>query len=137
MKYFIVVVCEDHCVVGIEEGIIQACHGKLSPMQKLKHGDKVILYAPRVSISSSILSRKFISIGTVKDEELYQLNITEDFSPFRRNVEYDKSLKPVYIYDILDLLDLTKNNKNWGIKFRYGFFEISENDFNTIYNHMK
>jgi hypothetical protein len=29
-------------------------------------------------------------------------------------------------------LDFIKNKKAWGYPFRFGFFEISENDFNRI-----
>ena len=40
--------------MGIKEGIIQACHGKLAPIKRLKAGDRAALYANKQSLVKNV-----------------------------------------------------------------------------------
>ena len=53
------------------------------------------------------------------------------FCPFRRDVDWfatsDAPMQP-----LLETLDFTRGNKNWGYQLRFGLFAISDNDIRTI-----
>jgi len=53
------------------------------------------------------------------------------FRPFRRNVSWAQA-NEVEIRPLLDALEFTAGNKNWGYQLRFGLFSISERDFDTI-----
>ncbi len=57
------------------------------------------------------------------------------FIPYRRDVEFIPSEEA----DILTPLQnsLSEETKSWGIVFRFGFFEIPKEDFETITKKMK
>ena len=44
-KYWIIVASKDHVKNGISAGIAQACHGKSSPLKRMKKGDYLIYYS--------------------------------------------------------------------------------------------
>lgn len=54
-----------------------------------------------------------------------------DFTPWRRNVDYADS-HDAPIAPLLDHLDFTRGNRNWGYQMRFGLFEITEADFRLI-----
>jgi hypothetical protein len=58
------------------------------------------------------------------------------FQPWRRKVEYDAGAKATPIAPLLDVLELTRGNKNWGFIMRRGQVEISEHDFRVIAGQM-
>lgn len=131
MKYWIVVVSKDHLEIGKKLGIVQANHGKAAPMKRMKPGDFIVFYSPKVSYSGKESLKKFTAIAKVKEGDIYQGDMGDGFVPYRRDVEYLES-KEVDIHGLIDALDFIQNKKSWGFKFRFGFFEISEKDFETI-----
>jgi len=106
-KYWIVVVSKDHIARGVEGGFMQANHGKSLSLKKLSTGDWVIFYSPK------------------------QYKMSKDFVPYRRNVTYYQCKETPLVHLINDL-DFIENKKAWGYKFRFGFFEIGEDDFEQI-----
>mgnify|MGYP006380743183 FL=1 len=122
---------KDHVKTGIAEGIAQACHGKVSPLKRMRKGDFVIYYSGKQSFGKPEKCQEFTSIGTVKDDEVYPFQMTADFCPFRRNIEFFESVD-VSILPLINDLDFIQNKKSWGYPFRFGFFEIKEHDFNLI-----
>ncbi|KXO13232.1 UPF0310 protein in gntR 5'region [Moritella sp. JT01] len=54
-----------------------------------------------------------------------------DFIPYRRDIAYISG-KEVAIRPMLDKLEFTTGNRNWGFKLRFGHFELSQHDFFTI-----
>lgn len=133
-KYWIVVASQDHCMRGVEQGFIQTCHGKLTPLKKMKFQDKIILYAPKLQFGKKDLCQKFISVGTVLEGEPYQVVMYEDFHPYRINVLFDKKLEPIPILPLIQDLDFITNKKYWSAKFRFGYLEITFKDYNLIYS---
>ncbi len=87
-KYFINTVSRDHVLIGKQDGIIQAGHGKKAPLEKLSKGDFVIFYSPKTSLSGRETLQNFTAIAGIKDEKIYQVVLTNTFRPFRRNAEY-------------------------------------------------
>ena len=41
VKYWIIVASKDHVENGVGQGIAQACHGKVTPLKRMKKGDLV------------------------------------------------------------------------------------------------
>jgi hypothetical protein len=130
-KYYIVVVSKNHIQRGVAGGFIQANHGKAAAIQKLRKDDWIIVYSPKVSYEGNEPLQSFTAIGQVKDEELYQGVMTGNFNPFRRNITYyqcnDRPIGP-----LINDLDFIENKKAWGYRFRFGFFEIGEQDFELL-----
>lgn len=134
-KYWIIVASKDHVKTGIAEGIAQACHGKASPLKRMQKGDLVIYYSGKENFGKPEKCQEFTAIGTVKDDEVFLFRMTEDFCPYRRNIEFYKS-RDVSILPLIDNLNFIKNKKSWGYTFRFGFFEINEQDFKLISSKM-
>jgi hypothetical protein len=130
-KYYIVVASKNHVQRGVAGGFIQANHGKAAALKKLRKDDWVIIYSPKVSYEGNEPLQAFTAIGQVKDEELYQGIMAGNFMPFRRNVVFyqcnDRPIAP-----LINDLDFIENKKAWGYRFRFGFFEIGEQDFELL-----
>ena len=73
----------------------------------------------------------FILLGVVRDGEPYQVTMSADFKPFRRNVEW-LSRKEAPIAPLLEKLDFTAEKRNWGYQLRFGLFAISDHDIALI-----
>jgi hypothetical protein len=75
--------------------------------------------------------QKFTAIGRVADDETYQVEMETDYHPWRRNVEFLKSVE-ADVHPMLGGLSFITDPKRWGFPFRRGLFEISEADFEVI-----
>ena len=130
-RYWIVVVSKDHLSRGIEGGFMQANHGKEAPLKKLKPGDWVIFYSPKQTYGGKEPLQAFTAIGQVEGDEIYQHKMSDDFVPYRRDVNFYKCTETL-IEPLIPNLNFIENKKAWGFKFRFGFFEIQEPDFKQI-----
>jgi len=134
-RYWITVVSKDHILRGVKGGFMQANHGKPGSLRKLHTNDWVIFYSPKVTYEGDEKLQAFTTIGQVADEMLYQHQMSESFIPFRRNINY-YPCKDVPIVPLIGSLDFISDKKAWGFRFRFGFFEIGEHDFNLISSKM-
>lgn len=130
-KYWVMVASKDHVKKGLSEGFAQACHGKAAPLKRMKKGDGVIYYSGKQTMGKPDKCQEFTAIGKVLDDEVYEVEVSGDFCPSRRNIEFFKS-EDVSILPLIDHLDFIPNKKSWGYPFRFGFFEINAHDFDTI-----
>ena len=131
MKYWINTISKDHVMIGKEKGIVQAGHGKKAPLQKLHKDDYVIFYSPKTSSKDGELLQSFTAIAQIKDDQIYQVGLTDNFKPFRRNTVY-LDCKEAPIHSLIEKLEFTVNKKSWGYKFRFGLFGINRKDFLLI-----
>jgi len=129
-KHWIAVASAEHARRG-REGFMQVNHGKKAPLQRLRAGDGVTYYSPAETIGGKDRLQSFTTIGRVRDEALYQGVMGGDFVPWRRNVDYVEA-REAPIAPLLDELDFTRGNRNWGYQLRFGLFEITEHDFRVI-----
>jgi hypothetical protein len=129
-KYWIAVASAEHARRG-KAGFMQVNHGKKAPLQRIRAGDGVVYYSPAETIGGKDRLQSFVTIGCVRDEELYQGVMGGDFVPWRRNVDYVEAAKAP-IAPLLDQLDFTRGKRNWGYQMRFGLFEITDHDFRTI-----
>lgn len=136
MKYWINTISKEHVLIGKKDGIVQANHGKPTALKRLKVGDKVIFYSPKTAFENGEPLKAFTALATISDENIYQVELSDDFKPYRINARYEEC-NEVEIQPLIENLDFIRNKKSWGYMFRFGLFEIKEHDFNLIYSKMK
>lgn len=134
-KYWVIVASKDHVLSGITEGFAQACHGKASPLKRMKKDDFVIYYSGKQTFGKTDKCQEFTAIGQVKDDGVYQVRVNEDFCPSRRNIDFFES-ENVSILPLINDLEFILTKKSWGAPFRFGFLEIPKNDFRLISSKM-
>ncbi len=134
-KNWIIVASKDHVKKGVAEGIAQACHGKASPLKRMHKGDFIIYYSGKQTFGKPERCQEFTAIGQVKDENVYQFQMSENFCPARRNIEFFKS-QDISILPLIDSLNFIRNKKSWGYPFRFGILEINQQDFDLISSQM-
>ncbi len=134
-RYWMVVVSKDHVQRGVKDGFMQANHGKATSLKRLTAGDWVIFYSPKKTYAGNEPLQALTAIGQVADEGPYQYKMTEDFFPYRRNVDFYQCTE-TSIIPLIWKLDFIENKKSWGYKFRFGFLEMQEHDFEIIRSEM-
>lgn len=135
-NYWIGVASKNHVVRGVKDGAAMLNHGKLAPLKKMKAGDFLVYYAPKIELGKNEICQKFVAVGKIKTGEPYQVKLSADFEPYRVDVEYFKA-DEAEVRLLIEDLDFIKNKKSWGYAFRFGQIEISEHDFNIIAEAMK
>jgi len=134
-KYWVIVASKDHVQTGVQAGFTQACHGKSSPLQRMRVGDWVLYYSPKIKFGGNKKCQAFTAIGKVTGETIYPFDIGNGFIPFRRDVEF-LNCTEVSIVPLIPALIFIKNKTNWGYVFRFGFFEIQKEDFDLVASQM-
>lgn len=124
-------VSRDHVLEGVEGGFTQAGHGKPSRLKRLSAGDSLVFYSPKTSLRGGTPVQAFTAIGRVADDELYQVQMSPDFQPWRRNVKFSRSIEAP-VAPLIEELSFIKNKRRWGYVFRLGLFEIPCTDFDLI-----
>jgi hypothetical protein len=134
-RYWVIVASKDHAQRGVREGFVQANHGKAAPLKRMRAGDGVVFYSPKTVFGMGEPCQRFTAIGTVRDDEVYQVDMGDGFVPFRRNVDF-LDCREAEILPLIDQLRFIKNKRNWGYVFRLGCFEIPQDDFMLIAKQM-
>ncbi len=101
----------------------------------MRKGDYVVYYSGKQNFGRPEKCQEFTALGKVLDEETYQVNVSEDFCPSRRNIEF-LQCENISILPLINDLEFIQSKKKWGYPFRFGFFEISQPDFNIISTQM-
>lgn len=134
-RYWVIVASKDHVKSGVAEGIAQACHGKASPLRRMRKDDLIVYYSGKQTFNKPAKCQEFTAIGQVNDEEVFPFQMSADFCPFRRKVDFFPS-NDVSILPLLEELEFIPNKKSWGYPFRFGLIEISQRDFELISSRM-
>lgn len=130
-QFYIGVACKEHVENGVRLGIAQFCHGKSAPAKRLRQGDYIVYYSPKVTMDGNEPYQKFTAIGQVKDDEVYQVDMGNGFEPFRKNIDYFKA-QHLPIKPLIEKFPFIKNKCSWGVVFRYGFLKIDKESFEII-----
>ncbi|NIX76968.1 EVE domain-containing protein [Microvirga terricola] len=133
---WIAVASAEHVRRGREGGFMQVCHGKAGPLRRIKPGDHVAYYSPTAVLGDKIPYRAFTAVGVVAEGEPYAFDMGGGFIPSRRNVRWFDSVDAP-IVPLLERLDFTAGMRNWGYKFRFGLFAVSERDMDVIADALK
>jgi hypothetical protein len=131
MRYWINTVSREHVVRGIEGGFTQAQHGKSDALKRIARGDLIAFYSPRTAYPAGEPLQKFTALGRVLDDAPYQVQMTPDFHPWRRNVDFLPA-KESDVRPLVDRLSFIRDKHRWGFPFRRGLFEVPEADFEVI-----
>ena len=131
MKYWINTISKDHVMRGIEGGFTQANHGSPYNLKRMNRNDFIIFYSPKTKYKDGEPLQHFTALGKCIDAKPYQAEMTQDFHPWRRGIEF-LNCKEVPIKCLINDLNFIKDKQKWGYPFRRGMFEIPENDFLKI-----
>jgi len=131
LRNWIAVASAEHVRRGRCEGFMQVCHGKVAPLRRVKPGSRVVYYSPTDTFGGSDRLQAFTALGVVRDVDAYQVDMGGGFHPFRRDIDW-LDTKPAPIKRLLDRLELTKGQRNWGQKFRFGLIAICASDMTLI-----
>src|SRR4051812_47214924 len=102
-RYWIGTISADHVARGVAGGFAQIGHGKGAPLRRMATGDVLINYSPKTSLQDGEPLQAFTAIGTISDGAVYQVEMSPDFKPWRRNIEWVQS-RPALIRPLLDRL---------------------------------
>ncbi|MBK9442546.1 MAG: EVE domain-containing protein [Comamonadaceae bacterium] len=114
-----------------QQGFMQVCHGKCAPLKRVQPGDRVVYYAPTVTLGGKDRLQSFVSIGVVLPGVPYAFDMGGGFVPFRRDMAYVAALEAP-IAPLLDALEFVKDRAHWGYKLRFGLFQVSDADMRLI-----
>jgi len=131
MKYWIIVASKDHLQRGLAGGFIQANHGKAVPLKRMRAGDWVIFYSPKLEYERPEKLQCFTAVCRIIDENIYQHDMGGGFVPFRRNVTFLPA-RDVSILLLINDLTFIRDKTHWGAPFRFGTLQIPEEDFRLI-----
>jgi hypothetical protein len=130
-KYWINTVSKDHVLRGVEGGFTQADHGKNARLKRLQQGDCLVFYSPKTQYIEGVALQAFTAMGKIIDAVPYQVEMTDCFHPWRRNLRFFQSHEAP-IRPLIESLGFIQDPKRWGYPFRRGLFEVSARDFATI-----
>lgn len=132
-KNWIAVASAEHARLGRDanKGFMQVGHGKLAPLKRIKPDDRVAYYSPTAVYGVKDELQSFVSIGIVQSGEPYAFDMGNRFVPYRRDVVY-LSAQDAAIAPLLDKFEFIQNRQRWGYKFRFGLFDVSDNDMRLI-----
>ena len=130
-KYWIAVASKEHVLFGVQGGFAQVCHGKVGPLKLMKAGDFLIYYSPSYRFGEKDPCRAFTAIGQIKKGDPYPFQMSPDFIPYRRSVQFF-SCRETLILPLIENLSFIFDKTKWGFPFRKGCFSISETDFQLI-----
>ncbi|MEO5701663.1 MAG: EVE domain-containing protein [Casimicrobiaceae bacterium] len=125
------VVSREHVQRGVAGGFMQLNHGKRAPVQRLGAGDWIAMYSPRTSYPDGEPLQAFTAIGMVVTGEVYRVEMSADFKPYRVNVEFCKA-REAAIRPLIDKLSFIKSKTHWGAAFRFGALKVPVRDFEMI-----
>ena len=135
-NYWIGTVSRSHVLRGVAGGFIQLNHGKKAPLQRMKAGDVLAMYSPRTEYPDGAPLQAFTALGVVKTGEIYQVTMSEDFNPYRIDVDFLAS-KEAAIRPLIEQLSFIKDKSHWGAAFRFGYIKASAGDLELIAAAMK
>lgn len=130
-SYWIGVVSRSHVQVGVKGGFIQLNHGKRAPLQRFHAGDGLLVYSPRTSYPDGGVLQAFTAIGIIASGDIYQVEMSPDFKPYRVDVRF-MPCEEAPIGPLIDELSFIKSKTHWGAAFRFGLLKVPAADFARI-----
>ena len=131
MTNWINTVSRDHVERGVQGGFTQANHGKPHVLAKMARDDWIAFYSPRTVYPDGPPLQAFTAIGRITDDEPYQVEVSPDFTPWRRKVDFLDCVEAP-IRPLLERLNFIEDTSRWGYKFRFGVFRIDDHDLDVL-----
>jgi hypothetical protein len=126
--HWIGVVSRSHARLGVAGDFIQLNHGKKAPLQRFHAGDGLLIYSPKTAYPDGETLQAFTAIGIVRSGEIYQVEMSSDFKPYRMDVGF-LPCEEVPIRPLIDELTFIKSKTHWGAAFRFGLLKVPAADF--------
>ena len=127
-NFWIGVVSRSHVQIGVRGGFMQLNHGKKAPLQRLHAGDYIAVYSPKTAYPYGEPLQAFTAIGRVVTGEVYQVEMSPDFKPYRVDVQF-MSCAETPIRPLIPTLSFIKNKQSWGAAFKFGHLKVPREDF--------
>lgn len=121
----------EHVLLGVEGGFTQADHGRASRLRTLARGDWLVFYSPRTALRAGEALQQFTALGRIADDAPYQVELTPDFRPWRRRVDF-VAAEAAPVRELIGVLEFIADKGRWGYPFRQGLFRIGAADFARI-----
>ena len=131
MTNWINTVSRDHVERGVHGRFTQAHHGKPPLPRKLARGAWIDFSSPRTVYPDGPALQALTAIGRIADDEPYQVEVSPEFHPWRRNVDFLECVETP-IRPLIEKLDFIEDKSRWGYKFRFGVFRIDDHDLEVI-----
>lgn len=125
------VVSRTHVEIGVRGGFVQLNHGKKAAVQRLRAGDRLAMYSPRTAHPDGVVLQAFTAMGVVVSGEVYQVEMSPGFMPYRVNVQFAEC-REAPIRPLLDRLSFIHDKVHWGAAFRWGYLRVPAADFDLI-----
>jgi hypothetical protein len=129
MSAWLGVVSQAHVKRGVAGGFARVCHGKASPLRRMKRGDWLVYYSPSVEMGGASL-RAFTALGQVQDDQVFAFDMGGGFVPFQRRTRYLRTAE-VRLDDVKQKLELCAT-PHWSMTLRRGLLPLSQPDLLTI-----
>ena len=110
-KCWVAVASADHVRRGVEQSIMQVCHGKAAPLRRVSPGDRVAYYSPSTAFRGADKLQAFTAYGRVMEGEPYAHDKGGGFRPFRRDVAWECA-RATTIRPLLVALAFTSGDRN-------------------------
>ncbi len=136
VRNWVAVASAEHMRIGRAGGFMQVCHGKEAPLRRIRPGDRVVYYSPTETFRGKDRLQSFTALGVVRPGTPYPFDMGGGFVPYRRDVTW-AAAESAPILPLLDALEFTAGNRNWGYPFRFGLFEIGAGDLDRIAQAMR
>ena len=130
-SYWVGVVSRSHVQRGVAGGFIQLNHGRKEPVRRFRAGDGLAMYSPRISYPDGAPLQAFTAIGVVRTGEVYQVEMSADFRPYRVDVDFVEA-KEAPVRPLIRHLSFIKDKDHWGAAFRFGQLRVPAADFGLI-----
>jgi len=130
-RYWIIVASRDRVEEAKSMGCCIVNRGKEAPLHKMSPGDWIVYYSPQVRNHTLELAREFTAIALVQSAQIEVIDVSPDFRPYCRKVQYAFSIA-VPISRLLPRLSFLPDKQRWSERFRSGFLEVTYQDFNII-----
>jgi EVE domain len=132
-KFWLAVVHKDHVLKGKEASIVMICHGKEGPLLKLKEGDLVVFYSPRVLTADKSTSNlnSFTGVARIGNTGVFKNAESMSYRAATFLECEETKIEP------LVLSWKKKKDTKWGMALRSGFRELTFEDFTIISEAMK
>ena len=100
-------------------------------MKRLRAGDCLVMYSPRTSYPDGPPLQAFTALGIVKTGDVYQVEMSPDFKPYRVDVDF-LEVKETPIKPLIERLSFIKDKRHWSAAFRFGQLRVPAADFELI-----
>ena len=130
-RYWVGVATRDHVLRAVEGGFAQLSHGKAEPLRRMRVGDWLVYYSPRLRYADREPCRAFTAIGQIASDEISAVAVRDDWAPFRKPARYLPA-REAPIRPLIERLAFIEDKRHWGYPFRFNHFQIGAADFRLI-----